>query len=83
MIGPFDVVLAPWRGVRVLARAVEDLNAVAERARRDPDPVEEARERLDSLFAELETLIVTARAVEASALALGTGGEDLCSLRVP
>ena len=47
MMGPFDVVLAPWRAVRVVARAAEDLNAVAERARRDPDPVEEARERLD------------------------------------
>jgi hypothetical protein len=77
MMSPFDVVLGPWRAVRVLARAVEDLNAVAERARRDPDPVEEARERLDSLFAELETLIVAVRAVEASALALGSGGEDL------
>jgi len=77
MMGPFQVVLAPWRAIRVVARAAEDLNAVAERARRDPDPVEQARERLDALFTELETLIVAIRRVDASAIALGTGGEDL------
>jgi ABC-type transporter Mla subunit MlaD len=76
-MGPIDVVLAPWRAVRVLARAAEDLNAVAERARRDPDPVDEAWERLDALFNELETLIVAIRTVDASAVALGAGGEDL------
>jgi prefoldin subunit 5 len=77
MMGPVEVVLAPWRAVRVLARAAEDLNAVAERARRDPDPVEQARERLDALFTELETLIAGIRKVDASAVALGAGGEDL------
>jgi ABC-type transporter Mla subunit MlaD len=76
-MGPIDVVLAPWRAVRVLARAAEDLNAVAERARRDPDPVDEAWERLDALFNELETLIAAIRTVDASAVALGAGGEDL------
>ena len=76
-MGPFEVVLAPWRAVRVLARVAEDLHAVAERARRDPDPVEEARERLDALFTELETLIASIRTVDASAIALGVGGEDL------
>lgn len=76
-MGPFDVVLGPWRAVRVLARAAEDLNAVAERARRDPDPVEQARERLDELFTELEMLLVAIRTVDASAVALGAGGEDL------
>ena len=60
-MGPFDVVLAPWRAVRVVARAAEDLNAVAERARRDPDPVEQARERLNALFTELETFIAGIR----------------------
>jgi methyl-accepting chemotaxis protein len=77
VIGPIDVVVAPWRALRVLARAAEDLNAVAERARRDPDPVEQARERLDALFTELETLIAGIRKVDASAVALGAGGEDL------
>jgi hypothetical protein len=77
MMGPFEVVLAPWRAVRVVARAAEDLHAVAERARRDPDPVEQAHERLDALFTELETLIASIRKVDASAVALGAGGEDL------
>ena len=71
------LVLTPWRAVQVLARAAEDLNAVAERARRDPDPVEEARERLDALFTELEALLVAIRAVDASALGLSAGGRDL------
>jgi methyl-accepting chemotaxis protein len=76
-VGPLDIVLAPWRTVRVLARAAEDLNAVAERARREPDPVDEARERVDALFTQLETLIGAIRTVDASAVALGAGGEDL------
>ena len=76
-MGPLEIVLAPWRAVRVLARAAGDLNAVAERARRDPDPVDEARERLDALLSQLETLVGAVRTVDASALALGAGGEDL------
>jgi hypothetical protein len=63
--------------VQVLARAADDLNAVAERARRDPDPLDEARARLDALGAQLDTLIGAVRTVDASAVALGTGGEDL------
>jgi methyl-accepting chemotaxis protein len=77
LVGPLELILAPWRAVRVIARAAEDLNAVAERARRDPDPVDEARERLDALFTQLETLIAAIKTVDASALALGAGGEDL------
>ena len=50
MAGPLDIVLAPWRAVRVVVRAADDLNALAERARRDPDPLDEARARLDALF---------------------------------
>lgn len=77
MVGPLDILLTPWRTVRVLVRAADDLNAVAERARRDPDPLDEARARLDALFTELETLIGAVRTVDASAVALGAGGEDL------
>jgi hypothetical protein len=50
---------------------------LAERARRDPDPGEQARERVDALFSELGTLIAGIRKVDASAVALGAGGEDL------
>src|SRR5215210_6133669 len=77
MVGPADIVLAPWRAARLVIRAADDLNSVAERARREPDPVDEARERLDALFKELETLISAVRTVDASAVALGAGGEDL------
>jgi len=76
-MGPLDIALAPWRVARVLFRAAEDLNAVAERARRDPDPVDEARERLDALFAQVEALLAAIRSADASALKLATGGEDL------
>ena len=82
VLGPIEVVLAPWRALRVLARAAEDLNAVAERARRDPDPVDEARERVDALFAELKTLIAAVRTVGASAVALAPGAKTFCWLRV-
>lgn len=61
----------------MLAQAAEDLHAVAERARRDPDPVDEARERIDALFTQLEALLAAIRKVDDSALALGAGGEDL------
>jgi methyl-accepting chemotaxis protein len=76
-VSPLGIVLAPWRAVRVLARAAEDLNSGAERARRDPDPIDEAQARLDALFTLLETLIAGIRTVNASALTLAAGGEDL------
>ena len=56
--------------------AAEDLNAAAERARRDPDPVDEAHERLDALFTQLQSVVAAIRTVDASALAHGAGGED-------
>ena len=76
-MGPTDVVLAPWRLTRGVVRAAEDLHDLAERARRDPDPVEQARERLDLALGELDTLIGVARSLEATAVALDSGGEDL------
>ena len=75
--GAAAIVTAPWRAARLVVRAADDLNAVAERARRDPDPLDEARARLDALFAELETLVSAIRAVDASAVVLAAGGEDL------
>ena len=52
-------ILIPVRTVRLL----DDVNALAERARRDPDPVEEVRWRLDALLAELAEVIDVARDV--------------------
>ena len=69
-MGPLDLVLAPWRITRAVARAADDLNALAERARRDPDPVEEVQRRLDTLLAEI-------RALDATAGTIITGGRDL------
>ena len=71
------IALAPLRAVQRIGRAAEDLNAVAERARRDPDPLEEARERLDGLLAQLGTLVAAIGRVDASAVVLSAGGEDL------
>jgi DNA repair ATPase RecN len=55
-VGPLDLLLVPVRVTRTVSRAVEDLHVVAERARRDPDPVQEVRERLDALIATGESL---------------------------
>lgn len=50
------VVLAPVRAGRLVARALDDLHVVAERARRDPDPVDMVRERLDTLIEGIDAL---------------------------
>lgn len=91
MIGITDVVLAPLKAGRLVLRAADDLNAVAERARRDPDPVEEVRERLDALLAEIGALtaligplhaavtmlIAAAERVDGTAGEIVVGGRDL------
>ena len=58
--------LIPERTVRLL----DDVNALAERARREPDPVEEVRARIDVLIAEIAQLLVVAREIR-------DGGADL------
>lgn len=69
-MGATDLVLAPYRAGRLAVRALEDLNALAERARREPDPVEEVRERIDLLVSELGTLVVLLGEVVGEARAL-------------
>jgi DNA repair ATPase RecN len=69
-MGPLDVVLAPVRAAQIAIRAAEDVHDLAERARRDPDPVEEVRERLDALLAVATELTATAETIV-------TGGHDL------
>ena len=51
MIG--RVLRAPVDITRRAVQALDDLAALADRARRDPDPVEQARERLDALLVQL------------------------------
>lgn len=52
MIG--RVLRAPVDVTRRALQALDDLAALADRARRDPDPVEQARERIDALLVEME-----------------------------
>lgn len=87
MPGPRDLVLAPLRAVRLAARALDDLNALAERARRDPDPVEEVRVRLDMLLDRLgavivraDELVAAARAVQITGERIHDGGEELTAV---
>jgi hypothetical protein len=89
-----DVALAPLRTARLLLRAADDLHAVADRARREPDPVEEVRERLDTLLAEITQLtgllrplptvvarlIAVAETVDNTGRDLTAGGLDLIAV---
>ena len=76
-MGLIDVALVPWRAGRGLARAAEDLHDLAERARRDPDPVDEARERLDRLSGQIDALLAVAGSLDGTARTIVTGGRDL------
>ena len=71
------VLTTPLRAVQLVLRAAEDLNAVAERARREPDPIEEIRERIDLVQRELATLIASAQDVNARGHEIVDGGADL------
>jgi hypothetical protein len=81
-----SLVLAPVRVPLRLARALDDLAAIAERARRDPDPVEVARERLDLALDKLDALLGAATEIVAvghsvvrTGLVLDSTGRDLHS----
>ncbi|MCW3041103.1 MAG: hypothetical protein JWM31_3008 [Solirubrobacterales bacterium] len=72
-----DLALAPWRAARLAVRAAEDLNAIAERARRDPDPAELILEQLLGLRRELTRITAVGEGVVATGQTLITGGADL------
>jgi ABC-type transporter Mla subunit MlaD len=76
-MGLLDIVLAPARIARAVVRAAEDLNALAERARRDPDPIDEVRALLDTVLADIRSLDRHAVAVDHTAQTIVTGGDDL------
>lgn len=65
-----SLVLAPIRVPLRVARALDDLTVLADRARKEPDPVEEVRVRLDALLMELTALNLVAREIV-------EGGRDL------
>jgi hypothetical protein len=61
---PMSVVLAPIRIPLRIASALDDLAAIAARARRDPDPVEVIIERLDAALQEISRLTHVAQRLE-------------------
>lgn len=67
----------PVRAAGMLVRAADDLNTLAERARRDPDPVDEARERLDRLGAQLDSLLSVARSLDGNAASIDAAAAAL------
>jgi hypothetical protein len=79
-----SLVLAPVRVPLRLARALDDLAAIADRARRDPDPVVVVRERLDVAIDRLEAvlavtteLVGVGHGVVRTGLSLDSTGRDL------
>ena len=57
MVGVGAVLRTPVDATRRVLQALDDLAALADRARRDPDPVQEARERLDALLVETRAIL--------------------------
>lgn len=76
-MGARDILTLPMRTGGTLLRAADDLHALAERARRDPDPLDEARARLDGLGTQLDTLVEVTSRLHATSRTIVTGGEDL------
>lgn len=72
-----SLLLAPVRVPLRLGRALDDLATIADRARRDPDPVEQVRTRLDALLGELDTLNAQVRDVLPVAAAITVVGREI------
>ena len=79
-----NLILAPWRVAQGVVRAADDVNAIAERARRNPDPVEEVRELLQALLVEIRPLVsggrdlrLTGESLDAHTLEVISGGREL------
>lgn len=70
------LLLAPIRVPMRVGQALDDLATLADRARRDPDPVDQVRERIDALLAEIATLnALVAQLVPVAVRLDGTGRE--------
>ena len=79
-----SIVLAPVRVPVRIAQALDDLATLADKAREDPQPAEEVRDRIDKLLAELrelnalaKSLIRTAQAVDITGRDIVLGGQEL------
>src|SRR5436305_1878205 len=74
---PLTALLNPMTVARLVLRALDDLGALADIARRDPHPMDELTERVDGVRADLEALLLVTRGVQASAQEIIVGGDDL------
>lgn len=72
-----SLILAPVRVPLRLAAALDDLTAIADRARREPDPVEEVEARIDGALAQLTVLTEVARELTQVARQIRDGGREL------
>jgi methyl-accepting chemotaxis protein len=61
-----SLVLAPLRVPLRVVRALDDLSLLAERAAADPHPLDEVRDRLDALLAELRQVTEVGRSLNAA-----------------
>ena len=82
MIGAGRILRAPWDVTRRVLQALDDLAALADRARRDPDPVQEARERLDALLVEARAILALGGELSSQASHV-TDAHDRCSAWFP
>src|SRR4051794_4136829 len=69
--------LNPLTLPRLALRALDDLYALADIARRDPHPMEELTERTDGIGADLEALVEVARGILETGQEIIVGGDDL------
>jgi hypothetical protein len=69
--------LNPLTVPRLALRALDDLYALADIARRDPHPMEELAERADGIGADLEALVEVARGILETGQEIIVGGDDL------
>jgi hypothetical protein len=72
-----SILLAPIRIPVRVGQALDDLATLADRARRDPGPVEEVRDRVDTLIAEIGTLNALAAELLPVALAIVAVGREI------
>lgn len=72
-----SILLAPVRAPLRIGQALDDLATLAERARRDPDPVEAVRDRIDALLAEIGTLNALVADLLPVAIALNATGREI------
>jgi hypothetical protein len=83
-LNPLDALGRAWRApgavVGAGTRALDDLHRLAVRARQDPDPVDEVRERADALLLEASLLIDQASRLVPAAIGIERSAAELVTL---